>query len=271
MKVICQRCNQILPKTAVMCPNCGNRSFAPIDEHQANQYLQQRLNPPAQSVATAATPVNPWHIQQPPAMPPSSQPSPIAGRSHTDAYQTPINQTLHPVQPQPTYQAPPPPVAAPPSYPPAVPSLPASYANGRKLASSMHYAGFLRRGFAYGFDLVLVGLLLALAYQLGLPKLEDYLGVRAFSEQSLAAAGVACYLCYMAFFTSVGRQATIGKIIMGLWVFGMQGQRINFFQALFREVIKVLLLPFFFIMWFTARKQTLADFMARTVVLYDPS
>ena len=290
MKALCQTCGQILPKTAVMCPNCGGRSFASVDDTQVDQHLHSVSGQP---MASNATPTNPWHAPQQTVQPPVIQPvmqQPQTGYVSNTGYQAMPNQPpayqpnyqnqpgyMSPVAPPQTLQ--PQPVTTPPiapqavepqsSYPAPAPTLPQTY--GKKLASNMQYAGFLRRGFAYAFDLVLIGLLLALGYQLGVPELEKQLGIRNFTDQSLIAAGVAIYLFYMALFTSLGRQATIGKIIMGLWVFGMQGQRINFFQSLFREVIKVLLLPLFFIMWFTARKQTFADFVARTVVLYDPN
>ncbi|HCC66314.1 MAG TPA: hypothetical protein DEP59_04860, partial [Moraxella sp.] len=45
MIIVCQQCGQKLPKTAVMCPNCGNRQFAQqSDNHtqpqQANSFVQ---------------------------------------------------------------------------------------------------------------------------------------------------------------------------------------------------------------------------------------
>lgn len=253
MKISCQTCGQILPKTAVMCPNCGGRTFVPFNEHMHTQTVQQPTQPQSR---------NPPQYQQPVQTPPLYVP-PVAPPIQT--YQQPVQ----PIQQAPVYQA----TSEPnyeSSYPPQA-SLPPTYYADRHVASNMRYAGFFRRGFAFVFDLVLVGLLLGLGYQMALPKLADAMGIRGFNEQSLIVAGVCIYLFYMAFLTCVGRQATIGKIIMGLWVFGMQGQRIGFFQALFREMLKVVLLPFFFVLWFTARKQTLADLMARTVVLYDPS
>ena len=135
----------------------------------------------------------------------------------------------------------------------------------------MLYAGFVRRALAYLFDLALVSLLLGLAYQLLLPQILPQLGIRGFSDQTLALIAYGFYLFYMTLLTCLGRQATVGKVIMGMWVFGMQGQRVNFFHALIRETLKLILLPFGFLMWFTARKQTLHDLIARTVVLYDPN
>ena len=154
---------------------------------------------------------------------------------------------------------------------PAVSQLPSTALQTRKPAYTMLYAGFVRRALAYLFDLALVSLLLGLAYQLLLPQILPQLGIRGFSDQTLALIAYGFYLFYMTLLTCLGRQATVGKVIMGMWVFGMQGQRLNFFHALIRETLKLILLPFGFLMWFTARKQTLHDLIARTVVLYDPN
>ena len=157
-------------------------------------------------------------------------------------------------------------------YPtPATNQLPSTALQTRKPAHTMLYAGFVRRALAYLFDLALVSLLLGLAYQLLLPQVLPQLGIRGFSDQTLALIAYGFYLFYMTLLTCLGRQATVGKVIMGMWVFGMQGQRVNFFHALIRETLKLILLPFSFLMWFTARKQTLHDLIARTVVLYDPN
>ena len=149
--------------------------------------------------------------------------------------------------------------------------LPSTALQTRKPAHTMLYAGFVRRALAYLFDLALVSLLLGLAYQLLLPQILPQLGIRGFSDQTLALIAYGFYLFYMTLLTCLGRQATVGKVIMGMWVFGMQGQRVNFLHPLISETLKHSLLPFGFLMWFTARKQTLHDLIARTVVLYDPN
>ena len=247
MIIVCQQCGQKLPKTAVMCPNCGSRQFAQqSDNHtqppnadnayDANQTSQ--VNQPENSTWQSYTP-------NPPAQPPD--------------YATPyVAPAVQPQQPS--------------QYPtPATNQLPSTALQTRKPAYTMLYAGFVRRALAYLFDLALVSLLLGLAYQLLLPQILPQLGIRGFTDQTLALIAYGFYLFYMTLLTCLGRQATVGKVIMGMWVFGMQGQRLNFFHALIRETLKLMLLPFGFLMWFTARKQTLHDLIARTVVLYDPN
>ncbi|MBW4009497.1 hypothetical protein HG532_05585 [Moraxella osloensis] len=239
MIIVCQQCGQELPKTAVMCPNCGSRQFAQqSDNHtqpqQANSFVQSSGYNAYDSAYNAP------------------QPSQVTQPEH---YVAPAVQPQQPSQ-----------------YPtPTTNQLPSTALQTRKPAYTMLYAGFVRRALAYLFDLALVSLLLGLAYQLLLPQILPQLGIRGFTDQTLALIAYGFYLFYMTLLTCLGRQATVGKVIMGMWVFGMQGQRINFFHALIRETLKLILLPFSFLMWFTARKQTLHDLIARTVVLYDPN
>ena len=296
MIIVCQQCGQKLPKTAVMCPNCGSRQFAQqSDNHtqpqQANSFVQSsgynaydsahnapqtsQLTQPENSTWQSYTPnssaghyqptdMQPVQASQPmqqPAQPIYAQPD-IAQASNLPAqptdYATPyVAPAVQPQQPS--------------QYPTPATQLPSTALQTRKPAHTMLYAGFVRRALAYLFDLALVSLLLGLAYQLLLPQILPQLGIRGFSDQTLALIAYGFYLFYMTLLTCLGRQATVGKVIMGMWVFGMQGQRVNFFHALIRETLKLILLPFSFLMWFTARKQTLHDLIARTVVLYDPN
>ena len=296
MIIVCQQCGQKLPKTAVMCPNCGSRQFAQqSDNHtqpqQANSFVQSsgynaydsthNANQPEHSTWQSYTPnpstgnYQPTDMQPVQASQPMQQPSqPIYPQPNYE--QPDIAQASNPPA-QPTdyanpYVAPAVQPQQPSQYPtPAVNQLPSTALQTRKPAYTMLYAGFVRRALAYLFDLALVSLLLGLAYQLLLPQILPQLGIRGFTDQTLALIAYGFYLFYMTLLTCLGRQATVGKVIMGMWVFGMQGQRVNFFHALIRETLKLILLPFGFLMWFTARKQTLHDLIARTVVLYDPN
>ncbi|HCN15693.1 MAG TPA: hypothetical protein DIS69_06470 [Moraxellaceae bacterium] len=296
MIIVCQQCGQKLPKTAVMCPNCGSRQFAQqSDNHtqpqQANSFVQSsgynaydsthNANQPEHSTWQSYTPNPSTGNYQLTDMPPvqASQPmqQPAQAIYAQPNYEQPdIAQASNPPA-QPTdyanpYVAPAVQPQQPSQYPtPATNQLPSTALQTRKPAYTMLYAGFVRRALAYLFDLALVSLLLGLAYQLLLPQILPQLGIRGFSDQTLALIAYGFYLFYMTLLTCLGRQATVGKVIMGMWVFGMQGQRVNFFHALIRETLKLILLPFGFLMWFTARKQTLHDLIARTVVLYDPN
>ena len=296
MIIVCQQCGQKLPKTAVMCPNCGSRQFAQqSDNHtqpqQANSFVQSsgynaydsthNAIQPEHSTWQSYTPnpfagnYQPTDMQPVQASQPMQQPA-QAIYAQTNYEQPDIAQASNPPA-QPTdyanpYVAPTVQPQYPSQYPtPATNQLPSTALQTRKPAYTMLYAGFVRRALAYLFDLALVSLLLGLAYQLLLPQILPQLGIRGFTDQTLALIAYGFYLFYMTLLTCLGRQATVGKVIMGMWVFGMQGQRVNFFHALIRETLKLILLPFGFLMWFTARKQTLHDLIARTVVLYDPN
>ena len=299
MIIVCQQCGQKLPKTAVMCPNCGSRQFAQqSDNHtqpqQANSFVQSsgynaydapqtsQLTQPEHSTWQSYTPNPSAGNYQPTDMPAvqASQPmqQPAQAIYAQPNYEQPdIAQASNPPAAQPTdyanpYVAPAVQPQQPSQYPtPTTNQLPSTALQTRKPAHTMLYAGFVRRALAYLFDLALVSLLLGLAYQLLLPQILPQLGIRGFTDQTLALIAYGFYLFYMTLLTCLGRQATVGKVIMGMWVFGMQGQRVNFFHALIRETLKLILLPFSFLMWFTARKQTLHDLIARTVVLYDPN
>lgn len=297
MIIVCQQCGQKLPKTAVMCPNCGSRQFAQqSDNHtqpqQADSFVQSsgynahdgaydapqtsQLTQPENSTWQSYTPNPSAGNYQPTDMPAVQASQPMQQPAQPIYPQPDIAQASNPPA-QPTdyanpYVAPTVQPQYPSQYPtPATNQLPSTALQTRKPAYTMLYAGFVRRALAYLFDLALVSLLLGLAYQLLLPQLLPQLGIRGFSDQTLALIAYGFYLFYMTLLTCLGRQATVGKVIMGMWVFGMQGQRVNFFHALIRETLKLILLPFSFLMWFTARKQTLHDLIARTVVLYDPN
>ena len=274
MIIVCQQCGQKLPKTAVMCPNCGSRQFAqqsdnhtqPQPEHSTWQsytpnssagHYQPTDMQPVQASQPMQQPAQAIYAQTNYEQPDIAQPSnpPAQPTDYANPYVAPVVQPQQPSQ-----------------YPtPTTNQLPSTALQTRKPAYTMLYAGFVRRALAYLFDLALVSLLLGLAYQLLLPQILPQLGIRGFTDQTLALIAYGFYLFYMTLLTCLGRQATVGKVIMGMWVFGMQGQRINFFHALIRETLKLILLPFSFLMWFTARKQTLHDLISRTVVLYDPN
>jgi uncharacterized RDD family membrane protein YckC/predicted nucleic acid-binding Zn-ribbon protein len=282
MIIVCQQCGQKLPKTAVMCPNCGSRQFAQQSDNHTQPPSAYNATQPEHSTWQSYTPNPSTGNYQPTDMPavqasqPMQQPAqPIYAQPNYE--QPDVAQASNPPAAQSTnyanpYVAPAVQPQQPSQYPtPATNQLPSTALQTRKPAHTMLYAGFVRRALAYLFDLALVSLLLGLAYQLLLPQVLPQLGIRGFSDQTLALIAYGFYLFYMTLLTCLGRQATVGKVIMGMWVFGMQGQRVNFFHALIRETLKLILLPFSFLMWFTARKQTLHDLIARTVVLYDPN
>ena len=121
MIIVCQQCGQKLPKTAVMCPNCGSCQFAQqSDNHtqpqQANSFVQSSgynaydAPQPEHSTWQSYTPNPSAGNYQPTDMPPvqASQP---------------MQQPAQPIYPQPNYEQP---DIAQASNPPAQPT---DYAN----------------------------------------------------------------------------------------------------------------------------------------------
>lgn len=250
MIIVCQQCGQKLPKTAVMCPNCGSRQFVQqSDNHtqpqQANSFVQSSGYNAYDSTHDATQPEHStWQSYTPNPSAGDYQPTDMPAVQASQ----PMQQPAQPIyaQPNPNYEQPnyaQPDIAQasnPPAQPtdyanhhvaPAVSQLPSTALQTRKPAYTMLYAGFARRALAYLFDLALVSLLLGLAYQLLLPQILPQLGIRGFSDQTLALIAYGFYLFYMTLLTCLGRQATVGKVIMGMLVFGMQGQRVNFFPC----------------------------------------
>jgi uncharacterized RDD family membrane protein YckC len=76
---------------------------------------------------------------------------------------------------------------------------------------------------------------------------------------------------YFAAMESSQLQATVGKLILGLKVTDLSGNRISFSRALGRELAKLvpafILCIGFIVTAFTSRKQAFHDFWARTLVV----
>ena len=141
-----------------------------------------------------------------------------------------------------------------------------------------YYAGFWKRFAAYFIDeiiLTFIGvlLILVLAAVMGLP-----MGIAGIDEDYIAPLisiyyGIISFLLNWLYFTvleSSGRQATLGKMVMGIVVTDMEGRRISFGRANGRFWSKILSGLFFSIGYiiagFTERKQALHDLIAATLV-----
>jgi len=122
----------------------------------------------------------------------------------------------------------------------------------------VEYAGFWRRFVAILIDGILLGII----------------GAILTSQMDDSTAGTVSALIgwlYYAGMESSSRQATIGKSLMGIYVVGLDGQRISFLRATGRYFAKILSALIFMIGYimaaFTARKQALHDIIASTLVL----
>ncbi len=121
------------------------------------------------------------------------------------------------------------------------------------------YGGFWVRVVAWLIDVIIVGLVVPIAFAAG-PGIH----VVGFG------LGILGGWLYEALLTSSSLQATLGKLILGLRVTDLQGQRIDFSRATIRHFAKYLSLMIlgigYFMVAFTERKQGLHDMIAGTLV-----
>jgi uncharacterized RDD family membrane protein YckC len=130
------------------------------------------------------------------------------------------------------------------------------------------YAGFWRRVAAVIID----GLLLSVVtvpLTLGLGGGDTY----AEAARSSAASSISAVVSwlYYALMESSAKQATVGKMALGIIVTDLEGRRIGFGKATgryFAKILSALILGIGFLMVaFTQRKQGLHDMLAGTLVI----
>ena len=130
------------------------------------------------------------------------------------------------------------------------------------------YAGFWRRVAAVILDGLIVGVVtvpLTLAFGDG-----DGYADAARSSAASSISAVVTWL-YSALMESSAKQATVGKMALGIIVTDLEGRRIGFGKATgrhFAKILSALILGIGFIMVaFTQRKQGLHDILAGTLVI----
>jgi uncharacterized RDD family membrane protein YckC/energy-coupling factor transporter ATP-binding protein EcfA2 len=137
------------------------------------------------------------------------------------------------------------------------------------------YAGFWRRLGAYvlAFGLFMIGLVAFIAGLLNAPAFLRPLIDSNVGIWLLLIPFVVGWLC-QAMMLSSRRQATVGMLVLGIFVTDQNGSRLTFGRASARHFAKVLsyvtLGIGFFIQPFTRKRQTLHDLIARSVVLVRP-
>jgi uncharacterized RDD family membrane protein YckC len=163
-------------------------------------------------------------------------------------------------------QGPPPASAA---YPP-----PAAYSAG------VRYGGFWIRFVAAIIDGIIIQVV-AMPFRfmvggglIGMRTDFPHHGFPFFGGFLSFVIGLAIGWLYEAFLESSVRQATLGKMMLGLKVTDLAGNRISFERATGRYFAKwisgLTLLIGYIMAGFTARKQALHDMLAGTLVLYAP-
>jgi uncharacterized RDD family membrane protein YckC len=136
-------------------------------------------------------------------------------------------------------------------------------------AGTSIYAGFWRRVAAFILD----GLILSLVE---LPLNIGFMGPDMWSQNPSRASGaytisVVISWLYYSLLESSSKQATVGKMALGIIVTDMDGRRISFGRATGRHFAKILsglILGIGFLMVaFTEKKQGLHDILAGTLVV----
>jgi uncharacterized RDD family membrane protein YckC len=153
------------------------------------------------------------------------------------------------------------------------------------LVADLSYAGFWRRFVAFLIDAILVFIVLFLFGRIldgiGLDRLADpfisddmtdgstLLGIARWIFSNSPISLVISVLYYAGMESSI-RQATLGKLALGIIVTGLNGERISFARATGRYLARLLSDTIFFfgylIQPFTRKRQALHDVIASTLV-----
>ena len=151
---------------------------------------------------------------------------------------------------------------------------------------AVRYAGFWRRFVAHLIDQIIVGIASFVVFIPGLALLGVGIGAGIMEESESAVglifAAIAAYLVaimfivigqwlYYALMESSSRQATLGKLALGMVVTDLGGNRVSFGRATgryFGKILSGMIMCIGYIMaGFTERKQALHDIMASCLVV----
>ncbi len=141
----------------------------------------------------------------------------------------------------------------------------------------VRYAGFWLRFWAYLIDGILLSLVLTpTQYFMGVPMFNfDTPPVMDFHYLKLVWGSSfltwVISMLYFALMESSSKQATIGKIICGIYVTDEKGEPIGFGKALLRNISKLIsgaiILIGYMMAGFTKKKQALHDMLAECLVV----
>jgi uncharacterized RDD family membrane protein YckC len=137
---------------------------------------------------------------------------------------------------------------------------------------SVNYAGFWRRAGAYLIDAVILSAVTQiLSVVTGIDGNPPPNVVPTPEEILMTFIYIAIAWLYFALLESSSKQATVGKMAIGLIVTDEDGKRVSFARAtgrFFAKIISaiILLIGYLMVIW-TKKRQGLHDMMARTLVL----
>ena len=151
---------------------------------------------------------------------------------------------------------------------------------------TVRYAGFWRRFVAYIIDQMIMGVVALVVFLPGLALLGLGIGAGMMDETEGAIgfviAAIAAYLTailliivlewlYYALMESSNKQATLGKMALGIIVTDMDGKRVTFGRATgryFGKILSSLIMSIGYLMAaFTEKKQALHDMIASCLVV----
>lgn len=153
-----------------------------------------------------------------------------------------------------------------------------------------NYAGFWRRLAAVLIDSIIIGsvqwiAIMPLLAILGIGVASNMESMESMDEaQSMAMAGSMMAMgvtfqivffviqtLYFALLESSSKQATIGKMVLGIIVTDINGNKLDFAKALVRNLCRIISSAILFIGYimaaFTEKKQALHDIIANTLVV----
>ena len=147
-----------------------------------------------------------------------------------------------------------------------------AYVEDSTLSQAVTYSGFWRRVAASLIDSVILGVVGAiLGIVLGLAMVSGGTDDTEVVELTGNVVGLFLGWLYYALMESSSKQATIGKMVMGIKVTDLEGNQISFARASgrhFGKIISSLILAIgYLMMLWTEKKQTLHDMMAGCLVV----
>ena len=147
-----------------------------------------------------------------------------------------------------------------------------AYVEDSTLSQAVVYSGFWRRVAASLIDSVILGVVGAiLGIVLGVAMVSGGTDDTEVVELTGNVVGLFLGWLYYALMESSSKQATIGKMVMGIKVTDLEGNQISFARASgrhFGKIISSLILAIgYLMMLWTEKKQTLHDMMAGCLVV----
>ena len=147
-----------------------------------------------------------------------------------------------------------------------------AYVEDSTLSQAVVYSGFWRRVAASLIDSVILGVVGAiLGIVLGVAMVSGGTDDTEVVELTGNVVGIFLGWLYYALMESSSKQATIGKMVMGIKVTDLEGNQISFARASgrhFGKIISSLILAIgYLMMLWTEKKQTLHDKMAGCLVV----